>query len=101
MVNQKERVIVLLGAGSVIEGTNVSTDSLTKNVIEATDSVGPLVQNIVNTYQELYGSDKNVSAINFALRGSPGISTTLAISSFFDSICGVAIIFSSFNLKKD
>jgi len=65
MSNQQERVVVLLGAGSVIEGTHVSTTSLTQNVIEATNTAGDLIQNIVSEYQTLFGAGQDVPDINF------------------------------------
>ena len=65
MENQQERVVVLLGAGSVIEGTHVSTDTLTQSVIEATNTTGDLVQRIVREYQSLYGTGFGVQPINF------------------------------------
>ena len=43
-----------------------------------------------------FTSCKKLSTIHFARFGSPGINTTLAISPFKASLCGVGIILSSY-----
>lgn len=62
-----DRIVVLLGAGSVVEGSGVSTASLTKKVIEATGSCGCLVRRICDEYNNLYNTGRvsNRSDINF------------------------------------
>ena len=54
----------------------------------------PVYPSIPRTVLKHTAFSKNVSAMNFALSGSPGIKTTFAISPFFASLCGV-IKFSS------
>ena len=62
-----DRVVVLLGAGSVIDGTDVSTKSLTNRVIEVTNNDGNLVSTICDEYNNFYsvGRPGGSGAITF------------------------------------
>ncbi len=51
-----ERVVVLMGAGSVIDGTGVNTQALTNRVIEATNDCGNLVRTICTEFRNIYGT---------------------------------------------
>ena len=63
MTIAKDKIVILLGAGSVIEGAGVSTKSLTEKVIRETSTNSRLVQSICDEFKSLYDSEANFEDI--------------------------------------